>query len=85
MKVFNVFNTLTLIHIFWETETFSKKLEYQFLVETTKIENASFYLKLLCKKLMLRQIEWRLQNGPFTKSGVLLVTTLLFLVNLLQF
>ena len=27
---------------------------------------------------MLRQIEWRLQNGPLTKSGVLPVTTLFF-------
>ena len=27
---------------------------------------------------MLRQIEWRLQNGPITKSGVLPVTTLFF-------
>ena len=27
---------------------------------------------------MLRQIEWRLQNGAFTKSGVLSVTTLFF-------
>ena len=28
---------------------------------------------------MLKQIEWRLQNGPNTKSGVLPVTTLFFL------
>ena len=27
---------------------------------------------------MLRQIEWRLQNGPITKSGVLPVTALFF-------
>ena len=27
---------------------------------------------------MLRQIEWRLQNGPFTKSGVFPVTALFF-------
>ena len=27
---------------------------------------------------MLKQIEWRLQNGPITKSGVLPVTTLFF-------
>ena len=27
---------------------------------------------------MLRQIEWRLQNGPIAKSGVLPVTTLFF-------
>ena len=27
---------------------------------------------------MLRQVEWRLQTGPITKSGVLPVTTLFF-------
>ena len=27
---------------------------------------------------MLRQIEWRLQNGPITKSGVFPVTALFF-------
>ena len=31
-----------------------------------------------CEKPMLRQIEWRLQNGPIIKSGVLPVTTLFF-------
>ena len=45
MKILNVFNTLTLIQIFWKTKTFFKKLEYRFLVETTKIENTSFPFK----------------------------------------
>ena len=45
VKVLNVFNTLTLIQIFWKTKTFFKKLEYRFLVETTKIENTSFPFK----------------------------------------
>ena len=39
VKVLNVFNTLTLIQILRKTKTFFKKLEYRFLVETTKIEN----------------------------------------------
>ena len=43
---------------------------YRFLVESTKIENATFP--------MLRQIEWGVQNRPITKNGVLLVTTLSF-------
>ena len=45
VKVLNVFNTLTLKQIFWKTKTFFKKLEYRFLVESTKIENASFPYK----------------------------------------
>ena len=78
MKVLNVFNTLTLKQFFWKTKNFFKKLEYGILVETTEIENTSFHLKLLCQKPISRQIEWRLQNGPITKSGVLPVTTLFF-------
>ena len=45
VKVLNVFNTLTLIQIFWKTKTFFKKMEYRFLVETTTIENTSFPFK----------------------------------------
>ena len=39
-----------------------------------------FHKKLPYQKLMLRQIEWWLQNGPLTKDRVLPVTTL-FLEN----
>ena len=37
-----------------------------------------FHSKLLCKKPLLRQIEWPVKNGPITKSGVLPVTTFFF-------
>ena len=43
-----------------------------------RLKTHHFYSKLLCQKPILRQIEWRLQNGPITKSGVLPVTTLFF-------
>ena len=74
MKVLNVFNTLTLIQIFWKKNTFFKKLEYSFLVETTKIENTSFLFKTALSEANVKTmavIEWRLRNGPITKSGVL--------------
>ena len=45
MKVLIVFNSLTLTQIFWKAKTFFKKLEYRFLVETTKVENTSFAFK----------------------------------------
>ena len=45
VKVSNFFNILTLKQIFWKAKTFFKKLEYRFLVETTKIENTSFPFK----------------------------------------
>ena len=32
--------------IFWKTETFFKKLEYRFLVESTNVENAIFQYKV---------------------------------------
>ena len=48
------------------------------LVESTKIENHYFHIKLLCQKPMLRQIEWGAQNGPTTKNGNLPLTTLFF-------
>ena len=43
---FNVFNTLTLKPIFSKTKIFSKKLEFRFLVEITRIENATFPYKM---------------------------------------
>ena len=30
-----------------------------------------FYAKLSCKNLILRQVEWEVQNGPITKNRVL--------------
>ena len=45
LAILNVFNTLTLRQVFWKTKIFFKKLGYRFLVESTKIENASFGYK----------------------------------------
>ena len=45
VEILNVFNTLTLKQIFWKTKTFFKKLEYCFLVESTRTESASFQYK----------------------------------------
>ena len=42
LGILNFFNTLTLRQIFWKTQTLFKKLEYRFLVESTKIENPTF-------------------------------------------
>ena len=45
VKVSNVFKTITLKQTFWKTKTFFQKLEFNFLVESTKIENTSFSFK----------------------------------------
>ena len=54
VETLNVFNTLTLKHIFWKIKTFFKKLEYSFLVESTKIENASFPYKTTRSKVNVK-------------------------------
>ena len=42
VEILNVFNILTLKQIFWKTKNVFKKLEYCFLVESTKVEITSF-------------------------------------------
>ena len=74
MKVLNVFNTLTLIQIFWKQKRFSKKLEYSCLVETTKIENTSFLFETALSEADVK----RLQSATIVKIGVLPVTALFF-------
>ena len=54
VEILIVFNTLTLKQIFWKTKTFFKKLEYSFLVESTKIKNASFP----CKAAIPEATKW---------------------------
>ena len=78
MKVSNVFNTLTLNKFLGKRKPFSKNLEYRFSVETTKTENASFSFKTALSEADVKQIEWRLQNGPVAKSEVFPVTSLFF-------
>ena len=45
VEILNVFNTATLKQIFWKTKNFFKKMEYRFLVKSTKIENTPFLYK----------------------------------------
>ena len=45
VKTLNLFNSLTLKQIFWNMKTVFEKLEYHFLLESTKIKIASFPYK----------------------------------------
>ena len=64
---------------FWEKEPFSKKnWSRVFQLKALRLKAHHFHSELFCQEPMLRQIEWRLQNGPITQSGVLPVTTLIF-------
>ena len=58
VKVSNVFNTLSLKQIFFEAKIFIKKLEYRFLVETTKSEDTAFPFKTA-----LSEANVKTQNG----------------------
>ena len=73
LEILNVFNTLILTQIFWKAKTFSEKLKHRFAAENTKIEGVTF------EKPILMQTEWKVQNEPLTKNGVLPVTTLFLL------
>ena len=60
-------------------QTLFKKLEYRFLVESYKIENATFpYKTALSEASVKTKKDCAVQNGLITKNGVLPVTTLFF-------
>ena len=61
---FRYFNSKT---NFLEIENLFQKTGVSFLVESTKIGNASFPYKPPCQKPMLRQIEWWIQSWSITK------------------
>ena len=54
MFFLNVFNALTLKQVFWKTQTLFKKLEYHFLVESTKIDSAIFPYKTALSEANVR-------------------------------
>ena len=74
---------------FLEYENLFQKTGVCFLTGSTKIQNVISVQNCQCffayQKPMLRQIEWKVQNGPITKNGGLPVTTFTFLKILLQF
>ena len=85
MKVLNVFNTLTLIQIFWKMETFFKKLEYRFLVETNKIENTSFLFKTALSEANVKTNRMATAKWTYQKEWSFVSNYFIFLENLVQF
>ena len=84
MKVLNVFNTLTLFQIFWKTKTFFQKLEYRFLVETTKIEN-TFQFKTALLEANVKTNRMVTTKWTYYKEGGFASNCFIFLEILLQF
>ena len=64
VETLNVFNTLILKQIFWKTKTFFKILEYCFLVESSKTENASM------SEANAETNKMKSRNGSITKKGI---------------
>ena len=85
MKVLNVFNTLTLIQIFWEAKTFFKKLEYYFLVETTEIEDTSFPFKTAQSEASVKTNRTATIKWTYDKEWNFASNCFVFLENLFQF
>ena len=85
MKVLNVFNTLTLIQIFWKTKIFFKKLEYHFLVETTKIENTSTSFKTALSEANVQTYRMATMKWTYQKEWSFASNYFIFLENLFQF
>ena len=82
VKVLNVFNTLTLIQIFWKTKTF---LEYRFVVETTKIENTSFLFKTALSEANVKTNKMASTKWTYHKEWSFANNFFIFLENLFQF
>ena len=57
---------------------FSKNWSTVFKLKALRLKMYHFHTKLPYQKPVLRQIAWRVQNGPFTNNGVSPVTTLFF-------
>ena len=75
---FGTFSILTLKQILWKTKTFLKNWSTAFYLKVLRLKTHYFHSKLLSQKPMLRQIESWIQNGPFTKKGVLPAAALFF-------
>ena len=85
VKVSNVFNTLTLEQIFWKTKTFFKKLEYHFLVETTKIENTSFPFKTALSETNVKTNRMATTKWTYRKKWSFSRNDFIFLEKFFQF
>ena len=81
----NVFNILTLKQIFWKTRTIFKKLEYRFLVESTKIEKASFPYKTAISEANVKTNKMMTTKWTYHKERNFAGNYFIFLKILFQF
>ena len=84
-KFFIVFNTLTLEQIFCKTKTFFTKLEYSNLVESTKIENATFPYRTALSEAYVKTNGMRSTKWTYHKEQSFASNYFIFLKILFQF
>ena len=84
-EILIVFNTLTLKLIFSKTKTFFKKLEYHILVETTRIENATFLYKTVLSESNVKTNGMGDTTKTYHKEGSFASNYFSFPKNLFQF
>ena len=53
--------------MFWKTKIFSEKLEYRFLHESTKIENATFSYKNALSEATIKKGEYKMDLSQKTE------------------
>ena len=85
LEILNTFNTLTLKQILLKTQTFFKKLEYRFLVESTKIENESFPYKTALSEANVKTNSLGCTKWTYQKERSFACNYFLFSKNLFQF
>ena len=85
VKILNVFNTLNLTQIFCKRKTFFKKLEYRFLVQSSKIENASFPYKTAISEANVKTNKMVTTKWAYHKERSFASNYLIFLKILFQF
>ena len=85
LNILSVFNTLTLKQIFWKTKTFFEKLEQSFLVESTKIENASFPYKTAVSEANVKANKMVTTKCTYQKERSFADNYFIFLKILFQF
>ena len=82
-KFWTFSKTLTLKHIFWKTQAIFKNLEYHFLIESTKMENATFPYKTATSEANVKinkvgSTKWTYDKGRSFASNSFIFSKILF-------
>ena len=85
VDILDLFNTSTSKQVFWKTKTFFKKLEYRFLIESTKIESAWFPYKTAISEANVKTNRMVSTKWTYHKERSFVSSYFIFLKMLFQF